>query len=115
MKVLVVNDKFDNKKILSFLEHEFPDISRSIFYKALRKKDIRINDIKISENSCIHAGDNIKIYIPDEKLLPAKPILDIAYEDDNILVLNKPKGIEVTREKFFRRTIKKGIWCYALS
>ncbi len=93
LKVLSVNDKFDNKKLLFFLEHEFPNIPKSIFYKALRKKDIRVNDVKISENIILHEGDEIKLYILDKYLVPS---FDIVYEDENIFVINKPKGIEVT-------------------
>lgn len=98
MKILTVNDKFDNKKLISLLISEFPEASQNTFYKALRKKDIRINDKRISENVTIHTGDNIKIFILDQYLLPTLPNLSIAYEDENILIVNKPKNIEVTGE-----------------
>lgn len=96
MKTLIVNDKFNDKKLLSFFENEFPDVPRSIFYKALRKKDIRINDSKISENVILHSGDRIKLYILDKYFEPSHKSFDIIYEDENILILNKEKGIEVT-------------------
>lgn len=97
MKTLVVNDKFNSKKLLAFLNYEFPSVSESIFYKALRKKDIRINDIKISENVTIYEDDEIKLYIADEFLTP-NINLNIIYEDENILAVNKPKAVEVTGE-----------------
>ncbi len=97
MKILIVNNKFNNKKLLTFLKHEFPSTSDSTFYKALRKKDIRINDIKVSENAIVHEGDEIKVYISDTHL-EQKIELKIVYEDKNILVINKPKEIEVTGE-----------------
>lgn len=96
MKLLVVSNKFDNKKLISFLENEFPLASINTFYKALRKKDIRVNDVRISENIFIHEGDTIKIFVSDILLYPENSMLDIIYEDENILVVNKPKGIEVT-------------------
>lgn len=96
MKSLLVNHKFNNKKLLSFLEFQFPHVSKNIFYKALRKKDIRINDNKVSENVTIFDGDEIKIYISDEYLYPKNLSLDIVYEDDNIIVINKSKNMEVT-------------------
>lgn len=71
-------------------------ISQNIFYKALRKKDIRINDVKVSENTTVYKGDEIKVYVSDEYLVPKKPDFKIIYEDKNILVVDKPKGIEVT-------------------
>lgn len=96
MRELVVSNKFDNKNLNSFLMNEFPFLTQNTFYKALRKKDIRVNDIKVTENVIVHNGDNIKIYVLDEFLFGNKPSLDIVYEDNNILILNKPKGIEVT-------------------
>lgn len=96
LKTLIVNDKFSNKKLLNFLGHEFPDVPKSIFYKALRKKDIRVNDLKISENIILHSGDEVKLYILDKYLVASYKSFDIVYEDENILVINKEKGIEVT-------------------
>lgn len=106
MKVLIVNDKFDNKKLLSFFNHEFPNVPKSIFYKALRKKDIRVNDVKISENVILHSGDEVKLYVLDKYLIPSYQTLEIVYEDENILVINKEKGIEVTGENSLSDTLK---------
>lgn len=96
MKTIIVNDKFNNKKLMSLLFDEFPNSSKNIFYKALRQKDIRINNHKVSENVLLHTGDEIKIYIPDSLLDNINFTPEILYEDEYILVLNKPKGIEVT-------------------
>jgi len=95
MKVVIVSKKFDNKKLITFLEAEFPFASSSTFYKALRKKDIRINNVRISENVVIHENDEIRLYIIDSLLFPNHFDIPCIYEDKNILVVNKPKGIEV--------------------
>ncbi len=96
MRSLIVSDKFNNKTLSSFLLSEFPFLTQNTFYKALRKKDIRVNDVRINKNILLNKGDTINIYILDKYLFPEKDMLDIIYEDDNILILNKPKGIEVT-------------------
>jgi len=98
MRILFVNNKFHNKKVISFLENEFPMASKNSFYKTLRKKDIRVNDVKISDNVSVCEGDKVSIYISDNLLFPNNISFDIVYEDDNILIVNKPKGIEVTGE-----------------
>lgn len=67
-------------------------------FKALRKKDIRLNNQRISENVTLHAGDEITIYIEDKYLFQTFD-LNIIYEDANILVINKPSGIEVIGEE----------------
>lgn len=97
MKILNVEKKYDNKKLNTVLLNEFNGLTLNIFYKTLRKKDIKVNDIRVSENITVHTGDIIKIFIIDEILFKTK--LDfkklIIYNDDNILVLNKPIGLEV--------------------
>lgn len=97
MRNLIVNKKFDNKKIEAFLMNSFPYLTQNTFFKALRKKDIRVNNVKISENVIVHTGDNIAVYILDKYLLGEDVSLDIVYEDKNIVAINKQKNIEVTR------------------
>ena len=94
MRSLIVNEKYDNKKIVNFILDHFKDLNINILYKALRQKDIKVNDKRISDNVTIHSNDEIKVYISDE-LLFSKPLINIIYEDDNIIVVNKPSNIEV--------------------
>ena len=65
MKEIVVNKKYDGKKLNSFLLDNFDGLKLNTLYKALRKKDIRINNVKISDNVIVHFGDVIKVFIPD--------------------------------------------------
>lgn len=94
MKTLIVNEKYDNKKLINFIKDFFPELSLNVLNKALRNKDIRINNVRTKENVVIHKGDNIAIYIADE-FLYRNIRLEKTYEDDNILVINKPSNIEV--------------------
>ena len=114
MRELIVNEKYNNKKITTYLLEMYPNLSLNLIYKTLRKKDIKVNDKRISENIVLNAGDNIKVYIADEILLNNLSEnlnkisnsnsnsncfnFDIIYEDENILILNKPSGIEVLGE-----------------
>ena len=98
MKKIIVDKKYDGKKLNTFLLDNFNGLNINTVYKALRKKDIRVNNIKINENCIIHAGDEITIYLTDEYLFKTFN-LDIIYEDENILVLNKPIGLEVVSDK----------------
>ena len=101
MKVLNVNNKFDEKKLIAFLKHSFPNVSLNVFYKAIREKDIGVNDVRVRENVLLHFGDVVKVFIVDELLFPSNSNFDvpIVFEDDNVLLVNKPKGIEVTGER----------------
>lgn len=95
MKEIIVNPKYNRKKLNTFLLDTFSGLSMNLLYKTLRKKDIRVNDIKVSENVVIHTGDNIKVFLSDEQLLGTITNLEIIYEDENIIAVNKPAGIEV--------------------
>ena len=97
MQKITVTPKFDNKKLSDFLYSNFNGLTKNTLYKAFRKKDIRINDIKIGEDTIVHCNDIITIYIIDG-LLYKKINIEKIYEDDNILIVNKPDGIEVVGE-----------------
>lgn len=97
MKILIVEEKFNGKKLNNFLLSKFDGLTNNTIYKALRKKDIRINNVKVNKNIILHTGDEVKIFIIDELLFKSSPIsLEIIYEDDNIILVNKPINIEVT-------------------
>ena len=99
MKTLIVNKKYDGKKLNTFLLDNFPNLNINTIYKTLRKKDIRINGEKISNNVILHNNDEISIYIPDNLLYKQDISYPIVYEDTNILVINKPVGIETSNLK----------------
>ncbi len=68
------------------------------YIKLYEKKDIRINDIKVNSNVFLQTGDSVKIFISDEFLFKQKNHCNFnkVYEDDNILIIDKPAEIEVT-------------------
>lgn len=109
MRTINIDEKNNEKKLNNVLQREFPSLSLNTIYKALRKKDIRVNDVRINENVTLHTGDVVKVFITDE-LLFSKSInigsisntsynsidIPIIYEDNNILIADKPTKIEVT-------------------
>jgi len=106
MKTFIVDNKFNNKKIDSFLFYKCNALTHNLFYKTLRKKDIRVNDNKICENVVLHTGDEVKIFLSDDKLFKTFNF-EIVYEDENILIINKPAGIEVTGDKSITQLIQQ--------
>lgn len=106
MKILVIDKKYNNKKLDKFIFDKFPSLSSGLFYKTLRKKDFRVNDNRISENIILHTGDEIKVFISDE-LLENNVSLPTIYEDDNILVIDKPTNIEIVGENSVTSILEK--------
>lgn len=106
MKKIIVNKKYDGKKLNTFLLDNFDGLTLNNIYKALRKKDIRINNVKTNENCTLRESDEITIFINDD-LLYKSFNLDIVFEDTNILVVNKPVGIEVVSNNKGENTLTK--------
>lgn len=94
MRKIIVDNKFNNKKLQAFLQFNFNVLSSSMFFKTLRKKDIKINGKRTSENTVVYENDIIEIYLNDEFLFNTIN-LNVVYEDENILIINKPSGVEV--------------------
>ena len=106
MKKLIVPKKYDHKKLNKFLKDNILNLTDNLFYKTLRKKDIKINGKRVSDNVTVFEKDEILVYIPDN-LLETNIPLDIVYEDKNILLINKPANIEVTGEQSLLTVIHK--------
>lgn len=85
-------------KLLSKYLNEAP---KSFLYKMLRKKNIVLNGKKATGNEKLVCGDSVKLFLADETIAKfskstiqkAKGTLDIIYEDEDVLVLNKPVGM----------------------
>lgn len=106
MRKLIVNEKYNNKKLNNFILDSFPNLNKNTLFKALRKKDIRINGKRVSEDETIHSGDEITIFIIDDFLFGTSNIkIDIIFEDENIIIFNKPEGISVTDDNISNVTL----------
>lgn len=106
MKKLIVTKKYDNKKLDKFLKENLNNLTNNLFYKTLRKKDIKINSKRISENVNVFENDEVLVYISDD-LLENNIKLDIVYEDANILLINKPVNIEITGNQSLTEIVHK--------
>lgn len=87
-KYTFVADK--TARVLKILEEQLPSYNYSAIVKALRKKDIDVNGKRIKDNIFVEKGQNISIFLGE-----AKSVINIFYQDENIVVLNKPTKIEV--------------------
>ena len=106
MKEIIVNKKYHEKKLNKVILEELSNINYPTFCKLLRKKDIKVNGKRINKDILVYENDKIQIYLPKE-LEDVKIELDIVYEDENILVINKPANIEVTGTNSLTEIINK--------
>lgn len=97
---LNIDDKneYIGVRIDKFLASELSDFSRAYLQKLLEEQNVTVNSQTIKPNYKLKPGDNIVIIIPEPdilEILPENIDLDIRYEDDDIIVVNKPKGMVV--------------------
>ena len=94
MEELIVDGDF--KRIDSYLSNVL-DVSRSKIGKLIKEEKILLNDKKCKASDSVSVGDKINYEIVEENIkVEAEDIkLDIVYEDDDVMVVNKPNGMVV--------------------
>lgn len=80
------------ERVLKVLQKALPSVQYSLLAKALREKDIIINKVRVKENIVVSSGSEICIFINESK---EKLLFSTFYEDENIIIINKDKNIEV--------------------
>ena len=98
MKTIKINEESVGKRIDSFIPSIKKDISRSMVQKLIKEENIKVNGKETKHSYKLKLNDEIEISIPEAKEIDLKAQdipLDIIYEDDDIIVINKPKGMVV--------------------
>lgn len=98
MKNVIVNENDKGKRLDIYIAENFNELSRTMIKKLIESNNILVNDKSEKVSYKVQANDNIGIDVPEAKetKLKAQEIpLDIIYEDSDIIVVNKPKGMVV--------------------
>jgi 23S rRNA pseudouridine955/2504/2580 synthase len=104
MKKVQIKKNDANQRIDKFLSKTFPSLPGALIYKYIRKKYIKLNGKRCKADQKLNFGDELQMYIKDEffrntndkyNFLKAADEIDITYEDQNILLINKKPGLLV--------------------
>jgi len=104
MKQITVKANDAGQRLDKFLQKTFRQLPPAMMYKAIRKKDIKRNGKRIAAEDKLQADDVLSIYLPDDVLEVSAPVyefmqasrnLSIVYEDEHVILLNKPVGLLV--------------------
>lgn len=105
MRILQVTRNDAGQRLDKFLSKAVKGLPTSMMYKLIRTKKIKVNRKRAEQNYMLREGDEIQLFIREEffdspekdegALARIKPKLNILYEDDNILLLNKRPGVLV--------------------
>lgn len=95
---IVVNEKQSGHRIDKVLREIFPELSRSYIHKLIENKFVKINSKEISKSYKLSPNDIVSITLPDPEpteILPENIPLDVIYEDNDLLIVNKSKNMVV--------------------
>ncbi|MDD4781403.1 MAG: RluA family pseudouridine synthase [Tissierellia bacterium] len=102
MKEIIISNNEAGQRVDRFLKKYLNKANSSFIYKMIRKKNIKLNDSKVEPEEVLKINDVLKIYLADEtidifrekkSLVKTDIHFKVVYEDDNILVVNKPVGL----------------------
>lgn len=103
MKEFVIKKNDSDQRLDKFLQKAMPDLPKSMMYRLIRKKDIKLNGKRCEISARLNEGDVVRVYVKDDvagtkkhdmTFLNADPELSVAYEDSNIIVVFKPIGLD---------------------
>ena len=103
MKAFTITANDGGQRVDKFISKAVPLLPKSLMYKYLRTKRIKLNGKKTDISTRLQTGDLVEMYIGDEffgegpkkkhDFLSSPKSLDVVYEDKNILILNKKAGV----------------------
>lgn len=94
--IIYIDENDENKRLDSYLSEITPDLSRSKIQNFIKSGNVKINDSIKKPSYILKENDKIDFEIPEEEKLEIKPQnipIEIVYEDENMLVVNKPSGM----------------------
>jgi 23S rRNA pseudouridine955/2504/2580 synthase len=94
----IVKNITEGKTLKSYIMDMYPQLKQSTLQKALKNGDIKVNGERQRKNIALNDDDQLKIYITDEELGTCPP-LEIVYEDENLMIVNKMAGISCFDDK----------------
>ena len=94
--IIFIDENDENKRLDSYLAEITPDLSRSKIQNFIKSGAVKINNTIKKPSYSLKENDKIEFEIPEQETLTIPPQnipLDIVYEDENMLVVNKPSGM----------------------
>lgn len=104
MREFIINNNDSNQRLDKFLSKAVKKLPKSLLYKYIRLKRIKVNGKRCEISTRLSCGDVVSLYINDEffedstqkpDFMFASTDIDIVYEDENIMLLNKKCGLVV--------------------
>ena len=95
---MILEASMDGERLDAFLSRSAEGLSRSAAQKLIADGNVRLNGSPARKNDRLRVGDSVELTIPEPRevdIAPKQMPLDIVYEDEDVAVINKPKGLVV--------------------
>ena len=107
MREYFIDKNSSGSTLEKFVKKMLPNAPLSFIYKVFRQKDVRINGVRKDRKEIVNDGDKVSIYVSEELFQQYSQNREIEktdkiskyiiYEDDNIILINKPRGMLVQK------------------
>ncbi len=97
-RIIEVTAEEAGVRIDRYLSEAVPDCTRSYLQKLVKEGAVTVNGKAVKASYAVEAGDRIELEVPEQKepdILPEDIPLDVLYEDSDVILVNKPKGMVV--------------------
>ncbi len=94
--IIFIDENDENKRLDSYLSEMTPDLSRSKIQNLIKSGAVKVNDTLKKSSYSLKENDKIDFEIPETESIKIEPQnipLEIVWEDENMLVVNKPSGM----------------------
>ena len=100
LKQMTVPPDAEGRKLNDCLRIMLPGLPESVIRKVFASRDIRLDNIRSGADTPVHAGQKVTVYLPDSSFAERelRPPLEIVYEDESVLLVNKQAGISVEKD-----------------
>lgn len=98
VELVIVEEDMEGERLDIFLTKEFDDLSRSLVKNLIESNQVEVDGKFPKASYRLKAGEKVKIIIPEPReleVLPQNIPIDIIYQDEDIVVVDKPKGMVV--------------------
>jgi 23S rRNA pseudouridine1911/1915/1917 synthase len=97
-EVLTIEHTLPSERLDTFLRGKFPAVSRGAIQRLIEQGHIQVNGRTVKPTHTPRAGEQVEVHWPEARAAEAQPeemALDVLFEDETLLVLNKPPGLVV--------------------
>ena len=123
MKIFEIKKNDSGQRLDKFLSKAVKAMPPSLMYKSIRTKKIKVNRKRAEISQILNEGDTVQLFLPDELFEGKKenesilshvtPSFKVVYEDENILLADKPSGLSVhSDEDSDTNNLITQIWAY---